>query len=259
MGWGAGVERVLLTGVVPLAVVVLGSAVAVVPVDPAVDGPDGRAVVAIDPVERLRAVTVLVHTTTCDGERTGTGVLLDGAVVTNAHVVDGASAVEVRFASGSWRTADAVRTAPDVDVAALEVGTEVGTEVDGEPGAGSERGPGLRTTPARPGTPVWTGGHPDGAELAVRRARVTRRRDRQVWSDPQVAVELDVVARPGQSGSPVLDASGRLVGLVYASAFDGSRALVIDGPELGSALAAIRSAAGRPGDGLVECPGDPGE
>jgi len=257
VGWGAGVDRALLTGLVPLAVVLLGSGLAVVPAGPGPADPAGRvdpAVVEADapPADRLRARTVLVRTTTCDGERTGTGVVLDGEVVTNAHVVAGAAGVELRFADGTWQDAAGVRTAPGLDIAVLAVGDPPIVDPAGGPLE-------LRPGPLRPGTEVWTAGHPGGGPLVVARSRVLRRRDRQVWSDPRVAVELESVARPGQSGSPVLDTSGRLVGLVYASAFDGARALVVEAPELAEALDSVRSAVARADDGLVECPGGAGD
>jgi S1-C subfamily serine protease len=51
-------------------------------------------------------------------------------------------------------------------------------------------------------------------------------------------MRLDVGAVPGDSGGAVIDAQGRLVGIVYASQHITDQALVIPASELSTALAA---------------------
>ncbi|MEU7159509.1 S1C family serine protease [Streptomyces chrestomyceticus] len=57
------------------------------------------------------------------GESTGSGVVItpDGEIVTNNHVVSGASSVEVTFSDGTKKQADVVGTDPDKDLALIKV------------------------------------------------------------------------------------------------------------------------------------------
>ncbi|MDT0343357.1 S1C family serine protease [Streptomyces litchfieldiae] len=56
------------------------------------------------------------------GTATGSGVILsaDGEILTNNHVVSGASTVEVTFANGSTATATVTGTDPDTDLAVIQ-------------------------------------------------------------------------------------------------------------------------------------------
>ncbi|MDT9685198.1 trypsin-like peptidase domain-containing protein [Streptomyces sp. TRM76323] len=57
------------------------------------------------------------------GQSTGSGVIItaDGEVVTNNHVVAGASEVEVRLTDGTTHTADVIGTAPAKDLALVKL------------------------------------------------------------------------------------------------------------------------------------------
>ncbi|WP_030021034.1 S1C family serine protease [Streptomyces monomycini] len=73
-----------------------------------------------------KAVTpaiVEIKARTASGESTGSGVVItpDGEIITNNHVVAGASSVEVTFSDGSKKQADVVGTDPDKDLALLKV------------------------------------------------------------------------------------------------------------------------------------------
>ncbi|MFF3276270.1 S1C family serine protease [Streptomyces chrestomyceticus] len=73
-----------------------------------------------------KAVTpaiVEIKARTASGESTGSGVVItpDGEIVTNNHVVAGASSVEVTFSDGTKKQADVVGTDPDKDLALIKV------------------------------------------------------------------------------------------------------------------------------------------
>ena len=55
-------------------------------------------------------------------------------------------------------------------------------------------------------------------------------------TDPRLVMRLDVGAEPGDSGGPVVDADGRLVGIVYLRERITGRALVIPISEIRAAL-----------------------
>ncbi|GAA1534179.1 hypothetical protein GCM10009730_49290 [Streptomyces albidochromogenes] len=66
---------------------------------------------------------VEISATSASGDSTGSGVIItgDGEIVTNNHVVSGASSVKVRLDDGTTYTADVVGTDPDKDLALIEL------------------------------------------------------------------------------------------------------------------------------------------
>ncbi|MET9656903.1 trypsin-like peptidase domain-containing protein [Streptomyces sp. NPDC006510] len=66
---------------------------------------------------------VEINATSTAGESTGSGVVItsDGEVVTNNHVISGASSVKVTLSTGRTYTADVVGTDPDKDLALIKL------------------------------------------------------------------------------------------------------------------------------------------
>ncbi|GGV90146.1 protease [Streptomyces gelaticus] len=66
---------------------------------------------------------VEINATSAAGESTGSGVIItsDGEVVTNNHVISGASSVKVTLSTGRTYTADVVGTDPDKDLALIKL------------------------------------------------------------------------------------------------------------------------------------------
>jgi S1-C subfamily serine protease len=158
----------------------------------------------------------------CSRQIDGSGfVYADDRVMTNAHVLAGVGDPVV-LAEGVEYDADPIYVDEQTDVAVLAV-------------------PGLPTTPLRfADAPSDTGddaiimGYPGGGNLWVGPARV---RDRGDISGPNfrrtATVVRDVYAlrgsvRAGNSGGPLFDLDGRVLGVVFASA--------IDDPDTGYAL-----------------------
>lgn len=67
-------------------------------------------------------MTILAETERGEGQGSGVIVRPDGLIVTNAHVVEGARAVEVALASGDRTPARLVAADPSVDLALLRIG-----------------------------------------------------------------------------------------------------------------------------------------
>jgi serine protease Do len=141
---------------------------------------------------KLRASTVRVY----DGERgSGSGVVWSpsGLIVTSAHVVRGRFA-EVEFEDGRRARGAVVRRDDARDLAVVRVG-----------------GAGLRHVAVRdsrtllPGELVVAVGNPLGLVGAVCAGVVQRRNPRWVVADVRLA--------PGNSGGPLADGTGRVVGI----------------------------------------------
>jgi len=132
----------------------------------------------------------------------GTGIIWGGAglVVTNAHCVQRGADLQVG-GDGKWRAADALAYHPHHDLALLASPTVSGPLLE------------IRDADSlRPGELVFAHGHPLGVNDALAMGvlhGVTRdERDGYVrW------VIADVRLAPGNSGGPLVDAEGRLVGI----------------------------------------------
>jgi S1-C subfamily serine protease len=154
------------------------------------------------------ASVVQILVSSCGHGEAGSGFVAGRQrVVTNAHVVAGASRVVVRTELGDELAARVVLYDTAADTAVLAV-------------------QGLSAVPLRPapaeaaeGAPAWVAGHPLAGPLKVVRASIEGISG-ATGSDGEAYV-LHTVVRPGNSGGPLLDARGRVLGVVYATAANG--------------------------------------
>jgi len=149
--------------------------------------------------EKLRRSTVQVF----DGRRgAGSGVIwrADGWIVTNAHVVRGNSA-RVRIADGRALDAEVIARTAERDLAALYVATS--DLPAAEIGA---------STAVRVGEIVLAAGSPFGVRGAVCAGVL-----HGIGSVPRVGkqrwLQADLELAPGNSGGPLADANGRVIGI----------------------------------------------
>jgi S1-C subfamily serine protease len=154
------------------------------------------------------------------GVATGSGFVLDdeGYILTNEHVVDGASSVEVSFQEEDGVEAELVGADASSDLALLKVDPE---EADLTPIALGD------SDQVRVGDAVVAIGNPFGLERTVTTGIVSALQ-RQIsspngFSIDQV-IQTDAAINPGNSGGPLLDAEGRVIGINSQIATDGSRA-----------------------------------
>jgi len=131
----------------------------------------------------------------------GTGIIWGGAglVVTNAHCIRRGAPVQV-IAGGKWREAHALAYHPHHDLALLAAPSVAGPLLE------------LRDPDSlRTGELVFAHGHPLGIKDALAMGvlhAVTRDRSGSArW------IVADVRLAPGNSGGPLVDAAGRLVGI----------------------------------------------
>ena len=144
-----------------------------------------------------------------EGEATGSGFVLDeeGHIVTNAHVVDGASSISVRFADGEEAVATLVGSDPSTDLAVLDVDVPA---ADLTPLSLADE------TTVEIGDAVVAIGSPFGLEGSVTTGIVSAL-DRTIEAPNGYAIDgaiqTDAAINHGNSGGPLLDASGNVIGV----------------------------------------------
>ena len=159
-------------------------------------------------------------------------VVARGRVATNAHVVTGAGRITVQGEDGRSRGARLVYLDRDTDLAILYV-----------PGLDAPVLP-LVDDPRR-GTDAAVVGYPGGGPLTLRGARV---RGLATIADDGGSGMREVVVfaglvQPGNSGGPLLDLEGEVVGLVFAnSSVDDRTGFALSPDELRPVVARTRDA-----------------
>jgi S1-C subfamily serine protease len=192
-----------------------------------------------DVAARVRRSVVKVDGPACDRVQEGTGFVAGpGLIVTNAHVVAGESRTRIETSDGRHLDADVVAFDPNRDLAVLEVsGLNLPTLPRGE-GRVDDRGSLF--------------GHPGGGALRESPMRIAEQITARGTNIERTApTERDVfvlaaVTEPGDSGAPVVDPNGRVVGVVFA--FDLSRpttAYALTSTELGAVLDPVLSSTRR--------------
>jgi len=148
-----------------------------------------------------------VDAVTCGGNSSGTGFLVSPTrLMTAAHVINGASSLTVRTENGKIK-ATVAGVDKTVDLAVLQLAEPVTGHVFALAGGT----PGLGTRVAAIGFPV--GGHKSLTDGTV---SVSGRKIRTESGTLTDMVKTDITVGEGDSGGPVLDLGGRVVGLADA-------------------------------------------
>jgi serine protease Do len=145
----------------------------------------------------------------------GSGFVIhpSGYVVTNAHVVDRSSTVQVRLASGRRLPGRVVGRDRRVDLALVKVDTPEALPV--LPLGDSER--------LAVGELVLALGHPFGLEQTVSLGIVSRKGAPLQAAAPGFDfIQTDAAVNPGNSGGPLVDMGGQVIGVNTMAARNGS-------------------------------------
>jgi S1-C subfamily serine protease len=141
----------------------------------------------------------------------GTGVVIldKGVILTNIHVVDGAKRIGLTFSEGMESDAIVTGTRPEDDLAVLQANTVP----DDLQAATLQSTAGLA-----PGDFVTAVGFPFGIGPSVSSGVVSglKREYRSPEGQRQLTnlIQFDAAVNPGNSGGPLLNASGEVVGIV---------------------------------------------
>lgn len=144
-----------------------------------------------------------------DQRQSGTGLVWDNAghIVTNNHVVSGASAYQVRLATGEVVPATLVGRAAAYDLAVLRLGRVSAPPPPLAIGSSAD---------LKVGQAVYAIGNPFGLDQTLTTGVISalqRRLPTQDGGELSDVIQTDAAINPGNSGGPLLDSSGRLIGV----------------------------------------------
>ena len=140
----------------------------------------------------------------------GSGLIWDGAghIVTNYHVIEGASEAQIQMSDGRQFNAQLVGVSPQHDLAVLKIG-----------GAGFSapaRVPIGTSSDLQVGQNVFAIGNPFGLDWTLTKGIVSaldRSLPNENGPDIRHLIQTDAAVNPGNSGGPLLDSAGRLIGI----------------------------------------------
>ena len=140
----------------------------------------------------------------------GSGLVWDeaGHILTNYHVIEGASEAQIQLADGRQFSATLVGASPQHDLAVLKIG-----------GAGftaPARVPIGTSNDLQVGQNVFAIGNPFGLDWTLTKGIVSaldRSLPNENGPDIRNLIQTDAAINPGNSGGPLLDSAGRLIGI----------------------------------------------
>lgn len=194
----------------PAAVLVLGLGIGVGQVLPRPAelraDPEARAAAAVQErgvVDVVRQVSPAVVSIS-QGRGSGSGVIVrdDGIIITNAHVVGNARQVRVQLADGRQISGSVLGRDPGVDIAVVRAAApNLAVARVGDSDA------------LQPGQSAIAIGDPLGLDRTVTTGVISAVNRSPRGLELEGLVQTDAAINPGNSGGPLLDSSGRVVGI----------------------------------------------
>lgn len=162
-----------------------------------------------DGFDVAQRMAVRIRNVGCNSLSTGSGFALDATtLITNRHVVADSADLQLSTYDGRDIAATAASTAALADLAIVRT-------VDELPAF-----PELAEADPQPGDAVTIVGYPQGGQLTVTSGRVMGATTDPLNENLGEVLVTDAPVEPGSSGSAVLDAQGRVIGVVYAKNAD---------------------------------------
>ncbi len=168
-------------------------------------------------IAKVQPAVVQVNVTTSSGNQLGSGVIIDrrGYIVTNNHVIAGATSINVVLNDGRKLQAQLVGTDPTDDLAVLKItppasGLTVATLGD--------------SSKLRVGQDVLAIGNPLGFSQTVTNGIISALNrtasEGQNGATLPNAIQTDAPINPGNSGGALVDLQGNLIGIPTLGAID---------------------------------------
>jgi S1-C subfamily serine protease len=158
---------------------------------------------------RQRVIDPWTRNVTSVPRGNGSGFFWDdlGHVVTNHHVVEGASEAIVRLNDGRSYRAVLIGASPAHDLAVLRINVPLNRPAPVPIGSSAE---------LRVGQKVFAIGNPFGLDYTLTSGLVSaldRSLDNEDGTRIEHLIQTDAAINPGNSGGPLLDSAGRLIGI----------------------------------------------
>ncbi|HET9522423.1 MAG TPA: trypsin-like peptidase domain-containing protein [Candidatus Limnocylindrales bacterium] len=169
--------------------------------------------------QAVRPSLVLIQTRGADDDGAdtdrglGSGVIvnLDGDILTSLHVVEGAATIELTFADGTTSVGEIVATQPENDIAVVRATNpppELVPAVLGNPDS------------VRQGSEAYAMGSPFGLSGSISVGVISAVNRSFTLQESDVTlhglIQIDAAVNPGNSGGPLLNRDGHVIGIVTA-------------------------------------------
>jgi putative serine protease PepD len=171
----------------------------------------GSALTATQVYQQDSSGVVAIRVRTASGEDSGTGIVLNdsGLILTNNHVVAEASAIVVSPGKSTSQTTSAtlVGADPNSDLALIKVDPS---------GLGLKPLKLADSTTVQVGDPVYAIGNPYGLDETLTRGIISALgREIEAPDGAKItgAIQTDAALNPGNSGGPLIDAAGEVIGV----------------------------------------------
>ncbi|MFD2761680.1 S1C family serine protease [Lentibacillus juripiscarius] len=156
-----------------------------------------------DTIQSYKKSVVVIETD--DGRGTGFSISDDGTILTNHHVVEGEDTVTVAFPEKGLFSGDVVETYPGTDLAVLEV------EGSGLPHLDLAADKAWQQEDQQ----VYFIGNPIRFNGIANKGTVLKPITLDGWDKPVIMMDAPVYR--GNSGSPVINQDGKVIGVVFAT------------------------------------------
>ena len=180
-------------------------------VDSALASATPRTPYAVQVYEDVKNSIVLIEVENEDGGGLGAGIIVDelGGILTSNHVIANSTSISVTFSDGTKSNAFVLSTVPEQDFAVLRAFSTpdiIFPATLGNPGA------------MHVGDDVFVIGHPFGLAGSLSAGVISGfgRSFQPPGSDTSLdgLIQFDAATNPGNSGGPLLDRNGHVIGIV---------------------------------------------
>jgi S1-C subfamily serine protease len=156
---------------------------------------------AVDSVLRIRAISPC-------GTAVGSGFVTEGGVlVTNRHVIEGANRIQVETWDGRPVAVGAARVGVETDLGIIDLPRATVRRFDALP---------LADEPLGMGAPLAALGYAQAGPVLTTRGQFLDRAPGRRFLEPGAVLRMSTSVQPGNSGGPLVNDDGQVVGVVFA-------------------------------------------